>query len=235
MKINGKDLSSFFATLQEHKIGSANITINQEWLGNKRHFFGYEVKGKKIELDICIDHSSTEMYVSRLMAEFTKEVIIEFDSNDSQYLCTLVSSSKENDELFWEMSFLKIELEGVELKKKVEIEMNRISNQIITVDSTHTVPCVIYIMPSVDMIDLKISGASRNKVTNELEDITLKNLKKGKQIIIDGINKTILEDGENKFHECEMWFFPSLAVGNNEITFSKNTCDIRIEYNPIFI
>ncbi|MGL5559195.1 MAG: phage distal tail protein, partial [Paraclostridium dentum] len=99
-----------------------------------------------------------------------------------------------------------------------------------TIDVTGNikVPIKLEIAPVIDMIDLKITGLSE-------DPLIVKNLKGNKTIIIDGIEGTVTQDGINKFEDTDMWEFPFLVQGKNNILLSKDTCNITIKYNPRYI
>ena len=102
--------------------------------------------------------------------------------------------------------------------------MNRVKSKTINVNGNTKVPCTGEITPSIDMIDLTITGVSE-------DPIVVRNLKGNKTIIIDGIEGTVLQEGENKFADTDMWEFPFLVPGTNTITVNKDTCNITIKYN----
>lgn len=93
-------------------------------------------------------------------------------------------------------------------------------------------PCIIELTPINDTISFTIKGAARNPVTGQPEDITIKNLKQGKKVIIDGEACTVLQGVSNKFADTEMWEFPSLLPGNNTLAFSSALCEVTIKYKP---
>ena len=89
-------------------------------------------------------------------------------------------------------------------------------------------PCIVEITPTIDMIDFKIGGLSD-------QPIIIKNLKKNSKIIIDGIVGTVKVGNENKFNDTEMWEFPILSPGVNDITLSRSECSVIIKYYPRFM
>ncbi len=89
-------------------------------------------------------------------------------------------------------------------------------------------PCIIDIIPSIDLVDLTIKGLSN-------DPIVIKNLKQGKKVILNGEEGTITQEGENKFSDTDLWEFPTLAPGLNIIELSKNSCNITVKYKSRFL
>ena len=89
-------------------------------------------------------------------------------------------------------------------------------------------PCIVEIIPSIDMIEFSIEGLSTDV-------ITIKNLKKNNKVVIDGINGSVKVGEENKFNDVELWEFPRIYPGVNDIKLSRSECSVIIKYYPRFI
>lgn len=68
--------------------------------------------------------------------------------------------------------------------------------------------------------------------TLTINDILIKNI--SGQIVIDGMETLIQQDGVNKFADCDLVDFPSLTPGNNEIVIS-GPATVVIQYYPIYV
>ena len=77
-----------------------------------------------------------------------------------------------------------------------------------------------------------IFKVNSRSATASINDITITKMKS--QVIIDGIEKTVTENGVNKFSDTDMTDFPLLKNGNNTITISSGA-DLEISYYPIFL
>ena len=131
---------------------------------------------------------------------------------------------------------MKIQAEPYRYSKDyVTVNMDKTTAKTITVQGDYETPCILEISPTADMIDYTITGIARNPLSGEDEPIKLKNLKTGKKVVIDGEACTILQDGQNKFAEAEMWEFPSLQPGSNLVTCSSALCNVTIKYKPRYI
>lgn len=65
-----------------------------------------------------------------------------------------------------------------------------------------------------------------------VNDITINNI--SGQIVIDGMESLVQQNGVNKFADCEMISFPTLSPGNNQIEIS-GTAKVVIQYYPIYL
>ena len=109
------------------------------------------------------------------------------------------------------------------------------STNTISYDGAFPTPCKATITPTGAIAAFTINGLACNPLTLEKEQIILQGLKNNVPVIIDGVKKTITEDGVNKFAQAEMWNFPMLVPGVNTITFSHTTQSTVIEVYKRYI
>ena len=64
---------------------------------------------------------------------------------------------------------------------------------------------------------------------------TIHNIHTGKQIILDGDNMLIMEDGKNKYSDAMFTKFPSLEPGDHIITVSNTNADVVMYYSPVYL
>lgn len=64
---------------------------------------------------------------------------------------------------------------------------------------------------------------------------TIHNIHTGKQIILDGDNMLITEDGKNKYSDAMFTKFPSLEPGDHIITVSNTNADVVMYYSPVYL
>lgn len=102
-------------------------------------------------------------------------------------------------------------------------------------DGAFPTPCKATITPTGAIATFTIGGLACNPLTFAKEQIILQGLKNNVLVIIDGVKKTITEDGANKFAQAEMWNFPMLVPGVNTITFSHTTQNTVIEVYKRYI
>lgn len=89
-------------------------------------------------------------------------------------------------------------------------------------------PCILEIVPTIDMIDFTIEGLSD-------QPIIINNLKKNSKIVIDSFNGSVTAGDDNKFNDVDMWEFPAISPGVNNIMLSRNECSVIINYYPRFM
>lgn len=109
----------------------------------------------------------------------------------------------------------------------------------VNAEGTCESPCIIEITPNNALTSLTISGAARDPVTGEAEDIVIENLNSGETVTIDGEACTVMAGGANKFADTDMWQFPSLLPGSNRLTFTPSSsvvsCTVTVTYKPRYI
>lgn len=66
----------------------------------------------------------------------------------------------------------------------------------------------------------------------QINNITINDI--SGQIVIDGMESLVQQDGINKFADCDMISFPTLSPGNNQIEIS-GAAKVVIQYYPIYL
>ncbi len=67
--------------------------------------------------------------------------------------------------------------------------------------------------------------------TASVQGVTVKNI--SGTVVIDGIQKTITQNGANKFADADLLTFPKLTPGKNVITLSAGA-KVTIQYYPVY-
>lgn len=70
-----------------------------------------------------------------------------------------------------------------------------------------------------------------------LNDMVIRSLIPGREVVIDGLAKTVKEELDNKFEDCDLIDFPQLMPGKNKIKTSLTPAqaDLVCEYYPVWI
>ena len=232
MKINNTDIKIFNAKQLKVDIQNSKIELSKEWL--KKSLTPVEISSKisfkpiKVELYFRgIDRDSILKNISDLVLLLKNRSILKFDNYSNSYVCFLEDTEIEKT-IRKDRYKLNLSLQGFEIGSEVIETIDRLTSKTIHINGNLKTPCIVEITPVIDMIDLTITGLSE-------EPIIVKNLKGNKKIIIDGIEGTVTQDGINKFNDTDMWEFPFLVPGTNTITVNKDTCNIKIKYNPRFL
>lgn len=232
MLINNINIKNFNAILMEKNIQPSLIELEggYSWLKNSLTpiFPKQKFKFISIEVKLYIKGISESDIKSKIgtVINKSKECILKFEDN-FYYKSFLINSSTENT-LKKETKKLILNFISYSYKDEVIETMNRITNKTINVSGNLETPAIIEITPSIELIDLTLTGLDDSS-------IILKNLKANKKIIVDGENCTVTVDGANKFSDTDMWGFPKLKPGSNTITVNKSSVDINIKYKPRYI
>lgn len=232
MLVNNVDiLKTNNATLTGRDIQACNIVNFDEWLESSfnPHLNKQKESYSAITVTLLIEGISEDdvlLKISNIIA-ICKNGNLKFNDLNSIYNVIL---EKHQEKLVSEQSYeLTLNFKSTfKLGEEIDISINRVTSKIIDILGNTKTPCILEITPVIDMIDLKINGVSE-------DPLIIRNLKGNKTIIIDGIEGTVIQDGINKFADTDMWEFPFLVPGKNTITLSKDTCNIKIKYNPRFL
>ena len=234
MLINNINIEKFNARVLDIDIQNSSINNLSEFENLNTLlplFFDSKTFFNVITVTLLINSLDKKQYYldkSNLLSNMLKPFEIYFKDRNLKFKCILKESSDQSS-LRQIRGKLELKLIGYNLEKEViETVLKGVTNKTINVKGNTKVPVVLEINPTVDMIDLKITGLSE-------DPILIKNLKGNKKIIINGIEGTVLQEGVNKFNDTEMWEFPFLNPGANTVIISKNTCDLKIKYNPRYI
>lgn len=107
--------------------------------------------------------------------------------------------------------------------------------QTVSIEGNQPTPCIVEITPSVDLASVDVDGIAYNHISGDKETITIRNLKAGKTVIINGEDCTVLQEGANKFADTDMWEFPVLKSGANTISCSSDKCTVTLKYKPRYV
>lgn len=233
MLINNIDISKYNARVLDVNIQNSSISnLSDSDMKNKLIplFLKSKVSLNNITVTLLINSLDKKQYYldkSNLLSIMLESFYIYFKDRKLKFKCILLNqvdqASLRQIRGRFQLTFI-----GYNLENEVIETINRVTSKSINVLGNYPVATTIEITPVIDMIDLKITGLSE-------DPLIVKNLKGNKTIIIDGINGTVTQDGINKFEDTDMWEFPFLIPGKNDITLNKDTCNITIKYNPRFI
>jgi len=232
MKINGIDIATYEAKQLSVDIQTANINIVNDWLRKSLLpiFLSSYTDFLAIKIQLLFKGDSRDeilLNISNLVSNFMGETDLELDGYSRNYKAVL--TSKTTNKTISPFTYtLDLEFAGYCYGDKITETANRLVSKIINIPGNQNTPAIVEITPSIDLIDLVITGLAD-------DTITISNLTAGNKVIIDGEAGTILENGANKFTDFDGWEFPRLVPGANIITFSQVNCDINIKYKPRYI
>ncbi|CEN80943.1 phage distal tail protein [Paraclostridium sordellii] len=234
MLINNINIEKFNARVLEVNIQNSSINNLKDFEGKNTLlplFFDSKVELNLITVTLLINSLDKRQYYldkSNLLSNMVKPFEVYFKDRNLRFKCILNGNS-DQPSLRQIRGRLQLSFIGYNIENEVtETITNGVSSKNINGQGNTKVPVILEITPTIDMVDLKITGLSE-------DPFIVKNLKGNKTIVINGIEGTVTQDGINKFDDTDMWEFPFLVPGDNLITLSKNTCNIKIKYNPRFI
>ena len=233
MLINNIDISKYNARVLDVNIQNSSISNLSDFdIKNKLLplFLQSKVSLNNITVTLLINSLDKRQYYldkSNLLSNMLDSFDIYFKDRNLKFKCVLVNQA-DQPSLRQIRGRFQLTFIGYNLENKVIETINRVIAKTIDVTGNTKVPIILEITPVIDIIDLKITGLSE-------DPLIVKNLKGNKTIIIDGIEGTVTQDGINKFADTDMWEFPFLVPGKNNIVASKDTCNITIKYNPRYI
>lgn len=101
--------------------------------------------------------------------------------------------------------------------------------KIIENPTSHVIPVILEITPTIALQDVTISGLTLNKATHTYENIVVKNPDYNTVITIDGYNKTIAFN-KNQGSNLEIWGFPELQPGQNTVQIIGSGSNVKVKY-----
>ncbi|XZM78708.1 phage distal tail protein [Clostridium perfringens] len=232
MIVNNIDiLTKYGAIITERNIQACEIITFNDWLDNSLDPIKLAPEKNKyssINIKLYIEGKNENEILAKIseILNICKSGIIKF--NDIDYFYNFFIESHE-EELIADFAYtLTLNLKATyKFLKENTISFTDYTKDINMQGNVKT-PCIIEIIPNIDLVDLTINGLSN-------DPIIIKNLHANKKIILNGEDGTITEGGINKFKDTDFWEFPFLLPKTNTIKLSKNNCNIAIKYKPRFL
>ncbi|MPQ45079.1 phage distal tail protein [Clostridium tarantellae] len=232
MLINNIDISNFNAKQLIVDIQPSNIILEKEWVKKslKPIFIDSNITFKSLKITLYFhgnDRQDILTNISNLISLLKEESVLTLDGYKNKFISFLINSNIEKT-IRKDRYKLNLEFDSYEVSDFIEETLNRTTMKTINIKGNLETPCIVEITPIVDIIDIKIEGLSE-------DPIIIKNLEKNKTLILHGIDGTITVDGNNKFSDADLWEFPRLKPGSNNIKISRNDCNIKIKYKDEWI
>lgn len=232
MKVNNIDISKFNAKQLTVDIQASSIEVENDWLDKSLTpiYLATKIKYKPISIVLYLRGKGRDDIlnnISNILSLMKNKCVLDLDGYRNSYVSCLTEHEAEKT-IRKDRYKLNLKFSAYEIGDEVTEAINRILSKSINVKGNSATPCVVEITPSTDLIEFNIQGLAN-------DPIIIKNLKKGKKIIFNGEEGTVLEEGNNKYLDTDFWEFPFLLPGTNIVTLSKNNCDIKIKYKPRYI
>lgn len=220
-EINGQMLNVFKAHLVSYSIGACEY--NNGYMTPPSSIFPVRLDGKvglrKVEMTMDFEGDSMAEIshnISNMTAMFHKEALL-FLPDGFYYTCVFESVSDPKEKAPWILQ-VKFTFSGVR-HKALKTESFTESGKLY-VDGNYKSSAIIRIVPNTGTTEVTVNGTTVQNIAGE--------------VVIDGIKKTVMQNGANKFADTNMTEFPYFECGYNEVTINGNAT-VEISYYPIFL
>lgn len=220
-EINGQTLDIFKAHLVSYSIGACEY--GNGYMSPPSSIFPIQLDGKvglrSVEITLDFEGDSMaeiSLNISNLTAQLHKEALL-FLPDGFYYTCVFEKVSDPEEKAPWIMQ-TKFSFSGVR-HKALTTENFKQSGKLY-IDGNYKSSAIIKIMPSSGTTEVTVNG------------ITVKNIIG--EVVVDGIKKTVMQNGKNKFADTDMTEFPCFECGENDVTISGDAT-VEISYYPIFL
>lgn len=230
MIVNNINLvNKYGITVLSHEFGNSKVTNYIDWLESANT--PTKLKDSKFTFDsldtIILVEGSAETEVLKKISDILlecKEGNIKFSDLDFYANCVLDNS--ENKRICSNAYELTMQFKvNYKYTKAITKEFSSTSFTINNAGNAE-IPCIVEITSKYDYGDLVITGLADSK-------ITIKAITANKTIRFN--YDSVLQNGINKFNDVDMWQFPRLKVGNNNITLSREHVTIKLYYKERMI
>lgn len=220
-EINGQMLEVFEAKLLSYTVGACKYTNG--YVSPLTSSFPVILDGKVglRPIEITIDFFGVTINeitrnISKATAMLRKKAEL-FLPDGFYYTCAFKSQSTPIEKAPWIFQ-TKYIFEGV--RHEALKTHSFTCNGKMFVEGNHKTYGRIRILPYEDNISVTVNGITVQNITGE--------------VIIDGITKTVTQNGINKFADTNMTRFPCFECGYNDVSVDGNAT-VEISYYPIFL
>lgn len=239
MKVNGKHISLFGAKLVDYTISGTPLT---QYSSDIMHYgiqnnYGTKTSNKTITVSLTFkpEWIPPLHYTPSIRERLNKvtEQITQFDAeltnseqvkielpNGYTYLCVPVTlgTAADDGSATHDSTYT---FTGIQALPMLTVKP---LNGVINCKSNVKTDCIITVTAKNTISDAEIFG------------IKIKSLKENDVVVIDGVKKTVMCNGSNKFADVDLTAFPTLKPGKNAIGISPaEDLEVYISYYPTFI
>lgn len=177
--------------------------------------------------------TEAEILISDVTSDFVNGNLFELDNVELSIRAEVTRIEKEFIKK-WDYK-VTVTMQGWEKSAAQHTVAIKDTLQTVSIEGNQPTPCIVEITPSIDLASVEIDGIAYNHISGDKETITIRNLKAGKTVIINGEDCTVLQEGANKFADTDMWEFPVLKPGANTISCSSDKCTVTLKYKPRYV
>ena len=96
-------------------------------------------------------------------------------------------------------------------------------------------PATVTVTPQIGAASVVLNGICRDPYTLEDLPVTLKNLKTGEPVVLDGETYLFTQAGKLAPENIDIWAPPTLLPGENRITINNGRMEIAVGFRPRFM
>lgn len=241
MQINGIDISRWHARQWAVTIGNHAITNNSEWnRGSPDPFLiGGTIGFKTIKATLLIKDSTREVMTmdrSNIVAALLEPADITLDGFAHKFRVVLSKDASFEETVNYRQDRwhkLTLELQGYEYGP--EISVTGVSSLAVNNPGNIITPANLEITPAIGAASVIISGICRDPDSKNDYPITIRNLVKGKKVVIDGESGLVMQDDALKAGDTDFWESPVLFPGVNKITCDNSNMTMTVKFKPRFM
>lgn len=228
MIVNNIDMiATYGVTILEKDIQGSAVTNYYDWLDNSvepTKLKDEKFKYSSIKVVLLVEGADEDEVLTKISNILVncKNGTLKFD--DVKYYFN-ISLTEHSTKIINNVA-AELTLNFQSTYKYLDEVTNNYSTASFTVNCTSNIdtPCTLVLTVPIDTISISIQGFE--------DTITINNLKANTPVTIT--DKDVLENGITKFDDVDIWEFPKLKPGNNNITLSTSNCTTTIKYNPRF-
>lgn len=225
MLVNNKKLSEFGGKLLGYSLGGSAVT--NDYLRGPSCLapvlLHTDIGLRPLTVTITFEGEDREDTIAKISA-FACEVQSKSElwlPDGFTYTCILTSISEVVEILpnYQEVSY---SFDAVQHKELVTHRFSSGTSHTVFCQGNLPTECILSVTPATSLSQLMVFG------------IKISSLTAGKTFVIDGIARTVTQDGINKFAQTNLVEFPKLQPGSNLINLSQSV-PLTVSYYPTFI
>jgi hypothetical protein len=233
MIVNGTDLRTKYGlnvVWLSQTINPRTVNVYNNWLDGAIDPAKYK-KTKYTEFEIYIEmlvksesKEDCEKLMSSLMADF-ESGIVQLDDMEFLYKFDMAKEQRELNKRW--LYHYELTLTGHAKLGKPVNESFTGTKYTTTIKGTAETPAVLSLTSDIALGSLTVEG-----LTEDI--ITISNVGRNTNILIDGESCVITENGEDIFDKVDLWSFPRASPGDITIKLGS-TCSAKLSYYPRYI
>lgn len=172
---------------------------------------------------------------SEILSHLTEPQELTLDGFDHKFYAVMTKFSHEETAMRrWHK--LTLEFQGYEYASAETVQSFSGATEFMVANAGNiATPAVIEITPQIGVASIQLAGICRDPETGEDLPVTVRELKAGNKVVLDGQKALFTQDGRSKAGDIDIWERPTLLPGSNTITINSSRMDITVRFHPRFM